>query len=937
MTERLRLALRSTSRRPHVRRLAIAAALALALAPLAAPVATPVPAHAEIISGEVAGSDPGAEQATAGETAPDPAADQQAGEDPELDGDGTGEVPATESSSGDVGAPADMPDEERDEVRGSGEDGDSPVAQPLPQRASAPVAAPQTGAAAETRAESGPLPGQSDQPAPVSRAKQIVGNVHTDAVSAYLDGQNLVLQSKYDAANGSQIRFDPQQALYHLSDKAKTQIPSSVQWPFVGKTGDTIWLATQVWSNHDIIWPGFSTEDPKLRGGAVEGNRLKVRLLAVDGPGRAELFLQETFGTTRIFSSQGGLGDWTMDVPQHAHMNWAFTSAGTYTFTFEVEGRVLGKTQRAQNDYTFVVGDLASHTLPTATGFEAEYTEVLEGPEAGRAVLGEPVTFTASVDAAPASGGGSRPAVGAVQFRDETSGTVLGHSPVDGDGTAKFRTSALPSGDRAIVAEFVPTWSSDFSASKSERMVLTVTGEAKTRPGHEDRTPIPDGELRKVKAGAGVQVTSPKKTVQAGQLATAKVTQQELRGEWVSVWLHARKPVWLGWVQTNTGGNFSAAVPANTAAGGHSLVLKDRDGALVGWDTLNVAKPADGGSGPGGGTDPGSGTNPGGGTPPSSTPVAPTQQCTPAVVLDHGHIDAFNVSVGGGQAVLQIKEDVTAFERIREAETVALQVKEDAWGAIPAGIAGAPSRGYMLPLSQDPNLIWPGWNTKRFVEASGYTDVSINIMAVEGPGDVFLATQGSFGGWEPILTSGAYALPGTIPVPEPAHTHAAWVFSQKGVYKLTVGAVATNPGSGRSLSTATHTYVFQVGDVPLGNVFCEVRVNPDAAAAGAAVGAAVRAAGAQAVAASQTKTATQSKHAKTTARGANGADAKGIRDSASREAEDPLDALLRADMHPAAIAGIVGGGALALSGIIGGTIWFVRRIGAGVPPLDGGT
>jgi hypothetical protein len=42
-------------------------------------------------------------------------------------------------------------------------------------------------------------------------------------------------------------------------------------------------------------------------------------------------------------------------------------------------------------------------------------------------------------------------------------------------------------------------------------------------------------------------------------------------------------------------------------------------------------------------------------------------------------------------------------------------------------------------------------------------------------------------------------------------------------------------------------------------------------------------------------------------------------------------------MHPAAIAGIVGGGALALSGIIGGTIWFVRRIGAGVPPLDGGT
>lgn len=162
--------------------------------------------------------------------------------------------------------------------------------------------------------------------------------------------------------------------------------------------------------------------------------------------------------------------------------------------------------------------------------------------------------------------------------------------------------------------------------------------------------------------------------------------------------------------------------------------------------------------------------------------------------------------------------------------------------------------------------------------------------------------------------------------PAPAHTHAAWVFSQKGIYQLTAHAVATNPSTGRSLTTAPHTYVFQVGDVPLGNVFCEVRVNPDAAAAGAAVGAAVRAAGASAIAASQTESASGPKRTKRAGTGTRDALARdGVGAAAERDAG--LDALLATEMHPAAIAGIVGGGALLLSGIIGGAIWGVRRIG----------
>ncbi|WP_449280665.1 choice-of-anchor M domain-containing protein [Leucobacter sp.] len=908
---------------------AIAALLALTLAPLAA-----TPALAEDrtgtgaeVSGAAAGHDPAGSSAGAPDGASgaveQPGSNGDAGADAAPGADGA--EPAGEAA-GDTESPGE-PGTGTGAEPGSGTDAPDPdpvgeaaptTAEPAAAEPAAEAAADRAetpaGASGQARAAAAPLAGQSVQPAPPSAQKRVIRNVHTDAVSAYYESGGLVLQSKADIDGELGKRLESRATLFHLVDSSasRQQVPSGTQYGFIGSPGSDFWLAPQT-QNHDLIWPGFSTEDPGLRK-VLEGGSLKVRLLEARGPGRAELYLQESFGPKRVFSSSARLPDWSIGVPQHTHMNWAFTRTGTYTLTFEVEASIGGRTQTARNDYTFVVGDLARHTLATTTSLAAEYREVLDGPDAGKAVLGEPVTLTATVGTADPA----RPAVGAVQFRDDTSGTVLGHTPLSGDGTARFRTSELPSGEHRVVAEFVPSWSNDFAASESEETVLDVSGEAKTRPRQNDTAPATDAQLGRLQSGVGVRVTSAKKTVQAGALLTARTTKQELRGDWVSVWLHAAKPVWLGWVRTTTGGDFSATVPSGTAAGEQRLVLKDREGVLIGWDALTVTKAASGGGNSSGG---------GGGTttaPPPSAPRAPTQHCTPEVTLDHGHADIFNVSAGGGQAVLQIKEDVTGSQVIREAESVLLRVKEAAYGPIPAGISGAPGRGYMLPLTMDPNLLWPGWDTNR-TSASGYSDVSIHITAVDGPGRVLMATQGSFGEWTPILTNG-YALPGTLHEPSPAHTHAAWVFSQKGVYTLTAHAVATNPGDGRSLTTAPHTYVFQVGDVALGDVFCDVRVNPDAAAAGAAVGAAVRAAGAHAVAASQAESASRSKSGKRAGGGARAALA-GDERRAAREGGAGLDALLATEMHPAAIAGIVGGGALMLGGIIGGAIWGVRRIG----------
>lgn len=268
-------------------------------------------------------------------------------------------------------------------------------------------------------------------------------------------------------------------------------------------------------------------------------------------------------------------------------------------------------------------------------------------------------------------------------------------------------------------------------------------------------------------------------------------------------------------------------------------------------------------------------------------------------------------------AVLQLLEDVTGYRVLREAEDVLLRVTEQARASIP-GLPGGPA-GYMLPLSQNSSLIWPGWDTNR-TAASGLSDVVINITAVSGPGPVYLYTsQGAFSGSRPILTHGGYTLPCAIHEPAPAHTHAQWVFSERGVYVLTAHVVARDPATGASLTTAAHTYVFQVGDVPLGDVFCGLSAH--GAEASALVGAVVQRAGEEGAAAEEATA--EPIPVSVPARGrANGGDASRA-DAA--EQVGLVEAALGGGRHSIAVAGIIGGGALALAGIAGGTAWLLRR------------
>lgn len=738
-----------------------------------------------------------------------------------------------------------------------------------------------------------PLPGQSDQPAPASREKLVLDHGHIDAFTPVLeDGGGLRLAVKEDVTGLNVIR-EPESLLLHVKPKAMITMPAGV---IEGLEGEAYHLPLV--QDSDLIWPGWETQ---LITEQFPNANTGIVVSEVEGPGDVFLWSQDTFGALKSLLIDGGYqlpATISQPYPAHTHAAWAFTEAGTYTLTVRAdvtaENGAQASTQTAR--YTFVVGELADHTVATTTSLDADSTAVEPG---------EPVTLTATVS--PGAGG-------AVQFRDEASGAILGHTPVGGDGTATFRTAALQPGEHRIVAEFVPTWSNDFVPSISTPVAIEVGGEQVPKPEHDDTVALSETELESLAEAELVQVTSPERTVLRGGMLTAEVKNEtdagalDLRGDWVSVWVHGAAgadtgvtgtPSWLGWTQLDLLGGLDVAVPERLPAGDFRLVLKSRDGVAIGWDRFKVV----GTVAP---VDPSPPVDP-----PPPAPVAPTQECLPAVTLDHGHIDAFTVSSGGGLAVLQLLEDVTGHRVLREVETVLLRVKESALSQIP-GIPGGPT-GYVLPLSQNQSLIWPGWDTNR-TTASGYTDVSINVTSVSGPGSVFLYTsQGAFGGWRPILTHGGYTLPGTIHEASPAHTHAQWVFSERGIYVLSAYAVATNPSTGESLTTRSHSYVFQVGDVPLGDVFCGLSAH--GAADSAQVSAAVLEAGQQAVSAEQASAKTQKKSKKSTIRNER---RSGEQQARLAEAASPLPI--------AVVAGVVGGGVLLLAGIAGGTFWVLRGV-----------
>ena len=196
---------------------------------------------------------------------------------------------------------------------------------------------------------------------------------------------------------------------------------------------------------------------------------------------------------------------------------------------------------------------------------------------------------------------------------------------------------------------------------------------------------------------------------------------------------------------------------------------------------------------------------------PTSSPTAtPTRAPSPddRVLLDHGHVDAFHVIASDEGLDLRLREDVTGLGVSRDPATVLLGVRQAALTDVPAGLPGTP-RAFVLPLTQDPDLLWPGWETSG-VARHGFGRIDIQVRSVEGPGEVHVFSMDSLGAIASVLDDDGTELPGAIVAPFPAHTHANWVFTQPGTYTFEVRASGRRDGA--TVTSPTRTYTWRVGD-----------------------------------------------------------------------------------------------------------------------------
>jgi surface-anchored protein len=171
---------------------------------------------------------------------------------------------------------------------------------------------------------------------------------HVDVVDVDYASGTLTVQA---LVNG--VERDPATVELVVKNAAKTTVPNSSAYSFLGAPGDPVWILPQT-QNANLLWPGWNATD--VPGGVFASNTLQLSMTSVTG-GELAIYSTGLGGPTVLFDNGNGLPDTRpLAVGAHTHANWAFSSAGTYTVTFRVSGTLANGTTIADDaTYTFTV------------------------------------------------------------------------------------------------------------------------------------------------------------------------------------------------------------------------------------------------------------------------------------------------------------------------------------------------------------------------------------------------------------------------------------------------------------------------------------------------------------------------------------------------------------------------------------------------------
>jgi surface-anchored protein len=178
---------------------------------------------------------------------------------------------------------------------------------------------------------------------------------HVDALDVDWTGSALTLDLR-DSTVTPAVDRNPADVVLNAVAASKTTVPSNSAYAFLGTPGSPVWILPQTQVS-TIVWPGFNTEG--VPSGALQGNSVTVRLVSATGPADVSVYTTSSLGSPTVwFDSGNGLPDTrAFAINTHAHANWAFEAAGTYTLVFEATGTTTAGAaiSTGQQTYTFTV------------------------------------------------------------------------------------------------------------------------------------------------------------------------------------------------------------------------------------------------------------------------------------------------------------------------------------------------------------------------------------------------------------------------------------------------------------------------------------------------------------------------------------------------------------------------------------------------------
>ena len=197
------------------------------------------------------------------------------------------------------------------------------------------------------------------------------------------------------------------------------------------------------------------------------------------------------------------------------------------------------------------------------------------------------------------------------------------------------------------------------------------------------------------------------------------------------------------------------------------------------------------------------------------TVAADEETSTESAVIGTGHVD-IGPRMVDGQWSVALRDDSGAHPVWRDPDRTVLRVSDAALMAAPTGSdyafmgAQAGEQYYVVPQTQNPDVVWLGWNTQDPGVVSAIDrGATMRIGSVSGPGRTWMFLQDGTFGKPRLLVDGQSGQAQDVWVDASTHVHANWVFSAPGVYTaaLTFSARTTN---GQQLSAST-TLRFAVG------------------------------------------------------------------------------------------------------------------------------